>query len=220
MPTSQRQPAATPPDIPDEYREHFNRHADTIRERLAEFRAVPADEYLWELLYCLLTPQSRALHAEQVIAKLRRDDFLKARFDPTPYLRDPAHYIRFHNQKGLRLLDVAGRGEEIRRVLVSEKLSSAAKREWLVEHVKGLGWKEASHFLRNIGHLDLAIIDRHILKHMLRARAITELPKNIGTRRTYLDLEEKFRKLAERAGMELQELDLLFWSYEEGSVRK
>jgi N-glycosylase/DNA lyase len=135
-------------------------------------------------------------------------------------LRNPAHYIRFHNQKGRRLLDVAEREEEISTVLVSPELSSEAKREWLVENVKGLGWKEASHFLRNIGHLDLAIIDRHILKHMLRCGAIDTMPKNIGTRRAYLDLEERFRQLAERSGLALQELDLLFWSYEEGSVRK
>src|SRR3954470_23871885 len=105
------------PELSDEYRAHYARHADTIAERLAEFKAVPSEEYLWELLYCLLTPQSRALHAEQVIAKLRKDDFLHAKFDPTAYLRDPAHYIRFHNQKAQRLLDVAGREEEIRSLL-------------------------------------------------------------------------------------------------------
>jgi N-glycosylase/DNA lyase len=206
--------------LPSEYRDHFRTHADTIRTRLEEFRAVPQEEYLWELLYCLLTPQSRALHAEQVIASLRADDFLRRRFDPTPVLRNPAHYIRFHNQKGGRLLDVAEREREITAVLTSPELSSEGKREWLVANVKGLGWKEASHFLRNIGHLDLAIIDRHILKHMLRCGAIDTIPKNIGTRRAYLDLEERFRQLAERSGLTLQELDLLFWSYEEGSVRK
>jgi N-glycosylase/DNA lyase len=203
-----------------EYLERYASHSPTIRLRLAEFRSVPQEEYLWELLYCLLTPQSRALHAEQVIAKLRADNFLHRRFDPTPVLRDPAHYIRFHNHKSRRLLDVAGREADIMAVLTSSELSSQQKREWLVANVKGLGWKEASHFLRNIGHLDLAIIDRHILKHMVRCGAIEEIPKTIGTRRNYLELEERFRELAEQSGLALQELDLLFWSYEEGSVRK
>jgi N-glycosylase/DNA lyase len=206
--------------LPDEYREHYALHAATIRERLEEFNEVPPEEYLWELLYCLLTPQSRALHAELVIAKLRQEDFLRAKFDPTSHLRDPAHYIRFHNQKARRLLDVAGREEEIRRMLESDRTTSAEKREWLVAGVKGLGWKEASHFLRNIGHQDLAIIDRHILKHMLRCGAIDAMPQSIGTKRIYLDLEERFRRLAAASGLALQELDLLFWSYEEGSVRK
>ena len=208
------------PDLPDEYLEHFRRHAGTIRQRLAEFSAVLPEEYLYELFYCILTPQSRALHAEQVIAKLRALGFPGVDIDPTPILRDPNHYIRFHNQKSRRLLEIAASRESIMEILTSRETTSAEKREWLVAHVKGLGWKESSHFLRNIGHLDLAIIDRHVLKHMLRLGAIEEMPKSIGTRGRYLDLEERFRQLAGHAGLELQELDLLIWSFEEGSVRK
>ena len=206
--------------LADEYIEHYHTHRDTIAERLAEFRGVEADEYLWELLYCLLTPQSRAVNAGAVIERLRAGSFLEAPFDPTPFLRDPEHYIRFHNQKARRLLAAAGREEEIRGALLSRDLDSMGKREWLVGNINGLGWKEASHFLRNIGHLDLAIIDRHILKHMLRCGAIEAIPPSVGTRRVYLDLETRFRDLASRANLSLQELDLLFWSYEEGSVRK
>ena len=202
-----------------EYREHYARHADVIAERLAEFVAVAPGEYLYELLYCLLTPQSRALHADAAIAELRARDFLARPFDPTPTLRTPASYIRFHNQKARRLLQVAQDGERILGTLVDPALDWRAKREWLVEHVNGLGWKEASHFLRNIGALDLAIIDRHILKHLLRCGAIDAIPRSIS-RRTYLDLEERFSALAASAGLGLQELDLLFWSFEEGSVRK
>lgn len=208
------------PEIPPEYLEHYREHIDIIRQRLQEFTAVPASEYLYELLFCLLTPQSRAAHAEAVIAELRARGFPENRFDPTPHLRDPAHYIRFHNQKGKRLLAVADRAGEITGVLASQELASSEKREWLVKNVNGLGWKEASHFLRNIGFLDLAIIDRHILKHMLRCGVIGEPPKSIGTRRTYLEMEERFGALAAALGMPLQELDLLFWSFEEGTVRK
>lgn len=203
-----------------EYVEHYRRHAAVIAERLAEFGAVPREELLMELCYCLLTPQSRAAHAERVMARLRELGFPRAEVDPTPLLRDPAHYIRFHNQKARRLLEVARREREIVEVVASTALDAAAKREWLVGNVNGLGWKEASHYLRNVGHFDLAIIDRHVLKHMLRCGAIEEIPKTIGTRRVYLELESRFRALAVSAGLSLQELDLLFWSFEEGSVRK
>lgn len=154
-----------------------------------------------------------------VMARLLELGFPETKFDPTPILRDPAHYIRFHNQKGARLLAVASQQKEITDLLASNQ-PSTAKREWLVEHVKGLGWKEASHLLRNIGHLDLAIIDRHILKHMLHCGAIPQIPTSIGTRRTYLQLEQSFFQLAQSFGLQPQELDLLFWSLEEGSVRK
>ena len=200
------------------YRKHWEYHHTTIRERLQEFRDVPSEEYLFELLYCLLTPQSKAANAERVIERLREEGFPEREIDPTPILRDPEHYIRFHNQKGRRILLVREGWDEILEILLSDR-PSIGKREWLVDHVNGLGWKEASHFLRNIGHLDLAIIDRHILKHLVQTGAIEEIPKTI-TKRTYLELEERFAELARSFGLELQELDLLFWSLEEGSVRK
>lgn len=203
-----------------QYIEHWNRFSGEIRARLAEFTRVPAEEYLWELLYCLLTPQSRAAHAEQAIARLREAGFLERRFDPTATLRDPASYIRFHNQKAARLLLAVDQREGIEAMLADATLDTQARRRWLVDRINGLGWKEASHFLRNIGHLDLAIIDRHILKHMQRCGALQTIPRGIGTRRVYLDLESRFMRLADEAGLRPQELDLLFWSYEEGSVRK
>jgi len=206
--------------LPGEYLEHYALHAATIRERLAEFAAVRREEYLHELFFCLLTPQSRAANAEQVMAKLRGAGFPERELDPAPFLRDPAHYIRFHNQKGKRLTAAAARRDEILRTLTDPSLGARERREWLVANVNGLGWKEASHFLRNIGALELAIIDRHILKHMLRCGAIEAIPKTIGTRRVYLELEDRFGALAASAGLPLQELDLLFWSFEEGSVRK
>ncbi len=203
-----------------DYVEHYRLHQSTIEARLQEFRAVRQEEYLWELIYCLLTPGSRALHAEAVVAELRRDRFLDRRFDPTPYLRDPAHYIRFHNRKGSRLLAVAERGAELTALLADSQIDSHSKRERLVAAVPGLGWKEGSHLLRNIGHLDVAIIDRHILKHMLRTGAIASIPDSVGGRRVYLELEARFMSLAEQMGLAPQELDLLLWSFEEGSVRK
>ncbi|MCB0711114.1 MAG: hypothetical protein KDD67_02160 [Ignavibacteriae bacterium] len=200
------------------YQQHWDQHRETIRERLRQFREVPQEEYLFELLYCLLTPQSKAANAEQVIARLRSEGFPEQTVDPVPLLRDPAHYIRFHNQKGRRILLVWEKWDEVFEVIASKR-PSFDKREWLVENVNGLGWKEASHFLRNIGHLDVAIIDRHILKHLLRSGAIDQIPKTIS-KKTYIELEQKFVKLASSQGLELQELDLLFWSLEEGSVRK
>lgn len=208
------------PNLPDEYIAVYQQRQEAIQRRLSEFGDIPPEEYVMELCFCILTPQSRARHAEEVIAELRERGFPEIDFDPTPHLRDPAHYIRFHNQKGRRLRRIASQRTEIIEVLASTTLDSPRKREWLVENIDGLGWKEASHLLRNIGHLDLAIIDRHILKHMLRCGAIDAIPGSIGTRRSYLLLEEKFRELARSAGLPIQELDLLFWSIEEGSIRK
>ena len=39
-----------------------------IKKRLKEFSEVRPKDYFYELVYCLLTPQSSAANAEQVVA--------------------------------------------------------------------------------------------------------------------------------------------------------
>ena len=86
--------------------------------------------------------------------------------------------------------------------------------------MKGLGYKEASHFLRNIGvGLDLAILDRHIIKNLKRYGVIEEVPKSL-TPKKYLEIEEKMKEFARRIDIPMPELDLLFWSMETGEVFK
>lgn len=206
-------------NLPQEYIEHYKKHEQTIKTRLDEFKNVPRKKFILELCYCLLTPQSRALHAEMVIQKMVSFGFPNKLFDPTPILRNPEHYIRFHNVKSERIISVWKNWHAIDSVICDEKLSEQNKREWLIKNVNGMSYKESSHFLRNIGMFQLAIIDRHILKHLFACKAIDEIPKSVSAKK-YLEIEQKFKNLASKVGLGLQELDLLFWSYEEGSVRK
>jgi len=93
-------------------------------------------------------------------------------------------------------------------------------REFLVKEVNGYGMKEASHFLRNIGFGEkVAILDRHILKNLVKCKVITETPKHM-TKKHYLEIEEKMRKFCEKHKMDFAELDLIFWSNEAGDVLK
>jgi len=92
-------------------------------------------------------------------------------------------------------------------------------REWLVENVKGYGFKEASHFLRNIGYRELAILDRHILKYLVEFGVIEKVPKSL-TKKNYMEIEEKFKQFSGRVGIPMDELDLLFWSLETGEIFK
>jgi Thermostable 8-oxoguanine DNA glycosylase len=103
---------------------------------------------------------------------------------------------------------------------LSEPVLAFELREWLVKNVLGLGYKEASHFLRNIGRNDgLAILDRHILRNLKRLGVIQSIPKSIS-RKYYLDIEQRFSKFADDLGIALDELDLVFWSTETGEIRK
>ena len=63
------------------------------------------------------------------------------------------------------------------RSLLGEINDGYQAREWLVHNVKGIGYKEAGHFSRNIGFTqDLAILDRHILKNLKKLEPIDGVP--------------------------------------------
>lgn len=190
-----------------------------IRSRLDDFARIGTDEYFYELVYCLLTPQSRAEHAESVVALLRQNRFAETGFDPEEFLREKSHYIRFHRTKARHLLE-ARTGFSV--ILQHMRNGSDARelRDWLVGNVKGLGQKEATHFLRNIGRNEgLAILDRHILRNLKRYGVIRTLPPSLSKKR-YLLIEQRFQRFAAEIGIPLDELDLLFWSMETGQIRK
>ncbi len=92
-------------------------------------------------------------------------------------------------------------------------------RDFLVETVDGFGMKEASHFLRNIGYENVAIIDRHILRYLKSEGVVKKNIKHL-TRKRYLDVEKKFIELALKYGFKPAELDLLVWAASTGRVLK
>lgn len=191
---------------------------DAIAARLQDFRAIPPERWFYELCYCLCTPQSKAVHAAAVVAQLQAADFEGRAFDPTPLLRDPAHYIRFHNVKAARLLELRTVFPQLRDSLLKIHDSCAA-RTLVVTELKGVGMKEASHFLRNIGYRGLAIIDRHILKHLYRCGVITS-PKPPSSVRRYEEIERLWKSFASDIRIDMDEMDLVFWSLETGEILK
>ncbi len=192
--------------------------ATAVRSRLEEFRRVPPAEYFYELVYCLLTPQSSAVNAARAVGVLRDHNLRHSDIDPEPLLHQQDYYIRFHKTKAKHLVAVKSQYEAVHPQLLNGN-SSSELREWLVRNVRGLGWKEASHFLRNIGHRDLAILDRHILKNLVKVGVLRTLPKTL-TKKRYLAIEKKFRAFSDNIGIPMDELDLLFWSMETGKILK
>jgi N-glycosylase/DNA lyase len=196
----------------------YGEQREAIQKRLKDFSRVPASEYFYELAYCILTPQSSAVNAGKAVERLRARDFYGNPFDPEPILFQKDFYIRFHKTKGRLLLQLREKYPQILELL-SDGKSTTVLRECLVEHVNGFGYKEASHFLRNIGHRDLAILDRHILKNMKRFGVVRTIPKTL-TPKQYLKLERQFHRFAETVGIPLDDLDLLFWSLDTGEILK
>ncbi len=85
--------------------------------------------------------------------------------------------------------------------------------------VKGLGCKEASHFLRNIGFKGYAILDRHILNSLVEFNVIDEIKLPL-TGKAYHEIEEKMKLFSNEIGIPMDELDLLLWSRRNGRILK
>ena len=193
----------------------YNEKKIEIVSRLNDFKNVDEDDLFYELCFCILTPQSKAKNADYCINEMKKNKFLETGFDPTSILKQK---IRFHNNKGKYLIEMRREYPELKKQLDKIKVNKE-KREFLVKNVKGIGLKEAAHYLRNTGHENLAILDRHILKNLVRVKAIDEMPKTL-TRQKYFEIEEKFLEFANKMKIPMDHLDLLFWSGETGEIFK
>ncbi|KKP28400.1 MAG: putative N-glycosylase/DNA lyase [Parcubacteria group bacterium GW2011_GWA2_31_28] len=130
---------------------------------------------------------------------------------------------RFYKNKSNYLKLSKDQYNNIKKIIINKNKKDIIKnkkiREFLVKNIKGLGYKEASHFLRNIGYKNLAILDRHILKNLQKFKVINKVPKHLN-KKNYLSIEEKFYKFSKKIDIPMDELDLLFWSMETGKVFK
>jgi len=204
----------------------YHKRKAKIKQRLDDFRKVLSGsewDVFAELCFCLCTPQSQAVKCNRAINQLVSSRLLfKGNWETIAKVLH-SKGVRFHNQKAryivraMNLLTVKGIMSPKRRI---DKVDVLKTREWLVENIKGMGYKEASHYLRNIGlGWDIAILDRHILKNLNRLGVIGSLPKPL-TKKKYLEIENRMRIFSKSSQIPFDELDLLFWSEETGHVFK
>jgi len=186
-------------------KKQYSKRKTQIKKRLNEFSKIKGKDIFYELCFCLLTPQSNAKKCDLAVKKLKENDFLNRNINPVKYLKTNT---RFHNNKSKYLLYLKKKYPNIE-----------FERDFLIKNIKGIGLKEASHFLRNIGYRNLAILDRHVLKNLEKLGVIKEIPKSLTVNK-YLEIEKKFRKFADNVKIPMDELDLLFWSFETGEVFK
>jgi N-glycosylase/DNA lyase len=202
------------PDLWDLYK----RSKQDIRSRLHDFASIPREQYFYEFCFCLCTPQSKAIHADLVVQELSRLDYLHKPFDATELLRSSSHYIRFHNTKARRLRLLQQKWSDIDAYL-DRRLDPLLVRQNIVRSVDGFGLKESSHALRNIGFRGLAIIDRHLLRMLVACNVLAAIPASIS-RLEYLSIEATFKRFADEVDVDMDELDLLFWSSVTGRIVK
>jgi N-glycosylase/DNA lyase len=103
---------------------------------------------------------------------------------------------------------------------IDRKLKSLREkelREWLVRNIKGIGWKESSHFLRNMGFKNFAILDRHVLKTLNKYGILDEIPRTLS-KKIYLGIERKLKNIADHLHITLAELDLYLFYLDAGKI--
>ena len=190
-----------------------------IDQRMREFKDLNRksnEQWFSELCFCILTANSTARLGMKIQRELGSDGFLKLSLEELRHkLRAAGH--RFSNTRAHFIVE-ARRFRNIKNIV--ERFEDARQaRDWLVENVKGVGYKESSHFLRNVGFDNLAILDRHVLSVLHEYELIDEVPRSLTCGR-YLEIEEKLVELSEKLGLTLGELDLYLWYLKTGEVLK
>jgi len=197
-----------------------------IEERLNEFTEVwenETEENLFsELAFCLLTPQSKAKMCWDSICTLKEKNVLIEGSEEE--VLSCLYGVRFKYKKAKYIIEVRELFKAFGKISVRKEIEKNncpfEIREWLVENVKGMGHKEASHFLRNIGKgKDLAILDRHILKNLKLIGVIEQIPDSI-TPSKYIELEQTMREFSKEIGIPLDHLDIVLWYKETKEIFK
>ncbi|MCL1972683.1 MAG: N-glycosylase/DNA lyase [Endomicrobia bacterium] len=180
------------------------------------------EEIFAELVFCLFTPQSKAVSCWVAVNELAEENMI---FSATPeQIAKKIAKVRFRNNKARYVVEARKIFTVNGKIKIKEKLASFTDiyelREWIIKNIKGIGYKEAGHFLRNIGiGKELAILDRHILKNLKLLGAIGDIPKTL-TKKTYIEIEKNMQDFCEKSGIPMAHMDMLLWCKESGGIFK
>jgi N-glycosylase/DNA lyase len=207
-------------------KETYLLRGDEIRSRIAEFDSIGRQgsdsEYFEEMVFCFFTGGCSARMGmnslEAVRALLLTGDQEQLSSALTGVHRYPNARARYIIASRKYLQEHCGL--RLRKRLESFDCPQE-RRDWLARDkgIKGLGYKEASHYLRNIGYKGYAILDKHVLNCLAELKLIDD-PKPPNTRTKYLTVEEKVKQLSDMTEIGFDELDLVLWSMKTGVILK
>lgn len=199
-----------------------------IRKRLSEFEEVwrhGSDARLWEeLAFCIFTAGASArmgFSSVEAVRPLLLDGEPEAM---TLALRAAGAH-RFPVARPKYIVATRNYFRDDFGMALRKKLRSFSdpveRRDWLAQErqIKGLGYKEASHFLRNIGVKGHAILDKHVMRCLAEV-GVCETSKPPATRTRYLEVEQQLLGFAKEIRINCDELDLVLWSMKTGEVLK
>lgn len=193
---------------------------DRVEERFEEFTELGEKgdklDLFSELSFCVMTANwssKGGIKAQKYIGKESFASLDEKRLNKK--MKEVGH--RFPNARTKYIVANRWIIDELPEII---KENPYEARKYIAKNVKGIGWKEASHFLRNIGVRDLAILDKHIMRIMHKNDMISVIPKSGWSEKKYLDIEEKLRPLSLKFGEDMGKLDLYLWYLAKGSIDK
>lgn len=171
----------------------FKHYTHSVQGTMQIHKTDNPKEVFEQAVYCFLTPATKSDAADRTYQDLFHGDFFYQATLPelAECLKKPP-YIRFHNQKAERLFLWRKEGENHVKTILS--LSKAKEqRQYLVDHIKGMNYKESTHFLRNIGRSEnLVILDRHIIHFMQTVQILSPKEDMSKLSKKYLLWEQQF----------------------------
>ncbi len=198
-----------------------------IIERLDDFKNIfekgSEEDIFLELVFCILTPQSKAKTCWNAALDLKKNNFINCQDQKK--ISDIINNVRFKNNKARYIIESRNKFLDDNKDLKIKSIIRGYNnilelRDWLVKNIKGIGYKEASHFLRNIGlGNNIAILDRHILKNLKLLNLIEEIPLSI-TPTKYFDIEKRMIEFSKKIDIPVDHLDFILWYKEANDVFK
>lgn len=187
-----------------------------INKRIKEFEEIGKDnkKIFSELCFCILTANSNAENCIRVQKEIGKKFEKLEENELAKELKEKG--CRFHTKRANYICY----SRKFKKELITNLKSSKPKeiRDWIVLNIKGLGMKESSHFLRNIGYKEFAIIDFHILD-LLEQEKFIKKPEKMN-KQEYLKIEKTLEKIGKKVKLTLAELDLYLWYLETGKILK
>jgi len=188
-----------------------------VNNRIKEFKNINKnsnDDLFKELCFCVLTANFNAEKSIKIQNEIGESFLSDSKEDLANKLKQYGH--RFPNTRAEYILDSRKHKDKLNEIIQNHNNNNL--REWFVKNIKGLGYKETCHFLRNIGFDDFAIVDFHIVDLLVKYSLIKR-PKTI-TKNKYLEIERTLRNIAKETNLTLSELDLYLWYLETGEILK
>ena len=201
----------------------YSEKKDAIKTRLAEFEEVfekGDDRRIFEeLVFCILTsavgPRMglKSLDAIRDIVIDGTEIDIHGKLDNVHKYPEKASFIVLTREYLRKEFDF-----RLKDLILSFK-DPQERRDFfaLNKNIKGMGFVQASHLLRNIGFTEYAILDKNIVLSLYQF-GIIDSPKPPTTRKKYLEIEGKLKAFAKELGIGVGELDLLLWSEKTGRI--